>query len=215
MLMPISIKPDMNYGIWAEGGNTEIPSSQKVEQGWVVEKPLNETMNWLQNRQDRMLQYLNERGIAEWDIRTSYPLNAFVAHEGFIYKALAPNTDENPTIQTNIWQVAFVSFSDFVDYTEKVNAITDEDGFVKHYVKKSDPVMNAEAKAPAYRNPENTAGLGFELDKPSITRNGQVIAEFSGGTNPKDVVTHEQLAIIFKCLKLGLSIQPLLPKTQA
>ena len=53
-----------------------------------------------------------------------------------------------PTIQTNIWQVAFVSFSDFVDYTEKVNAITDEDGFVKHYVKKSDPVMNAEAKAP-------------------------------------------------------------------
>ena len=201
--MPISIKPDMNYGVWAEGGNIEIPSSQKVEQGWVIEKPLNETMNWLQNRQDRMLQYLNERGIPEWDIRTSYPLNAYVAHDGFIYKALAPNIDKNPTIQTSIWQVAFVSFSDFVDYSETVNSITDDDGFVKHYVKKSDPVMNAAAKAPAYRNPENTAGLGFDLDKPSIVRNGQVVVEFSGGTNPKDVVTHEQLAIAIQNYRVG------------
>ena len=59
--MPILNKPDMNYGVWAEGGNIEIPSSEKVEEGWVIEKPLNETMNWLQNRQDRMLQYINER----------------------------------------------------------------------------------------------------------------------------------------------------------
>ena len=68
--MPILNKPDMNYGVWAEGGNIEIPSSEKVYEGWVVEKPLNETMNWLQNRQDRMLQYINERGIPEWDSRT-------------------------------------------------------------------------------------------------------------------------------------------------
>ena len=201
--MPIPIKPDMNYGVWAEGGNIEIPSSQKVEQGWVVEKPLNETMNWLQNRQDRMLQYLNERGIPEWDIRTSYPLNAFVSHEGFIYKALAPNIDKNPTIQTSIWQVAFVSFSDFVDYAETINSITDDDGFVKHYVKKSDPVMNAAAKAPAYRNSEDTTGINFTEDLASVTRNGRVIVEFSGGTNPKDVVTHEQLAIAIQNYKVG------------
>lgn len=201
--MPISNKPDMNYGVWADGGNIEIPSSEKVEEGWVIEKPLNETMNWLQNRQDRMLQYLNERGIPEWDVRTSYPLNAYVAHEGFIYKALSPNTDKNPTIQTNIWQVAFVSYSDFISYSNTVNSITTSDGFLKHYVKKSDPVMDAAAKAPAYRNPENTAGLGFVLDKPSITRNGKVVVEFSGGTSPKDVVTHEQLAIALQSYKVG------------
>ena len=201
--MPISIKPDMNYGVWAEGGNIEIPSSQKVEQGWVVEKPLNETMNWLQNRQDRMLQYLNERGIAEWDIRTAYPLNAYVAHNGVVYKALSPNTDKNPATQTNIWTLAFVSYSDFVTYSNTVNSITTNDGFLKHYVKKSDPVMNSAAKAPAYRNPENTAGLGFDLDKPSIVRNGKVVVEFSGGTNPKDVVTHEQLAFALQSYKVG------------
>lgn len=201
--MPISIKPDMNYGVWAEGGNIEIPSSQKVEQGWVVEKPLNETMNWLQNRQDRMLQYLNERGIAEWDIRTAYPLNAYVAHNGSIYKALAPNTDKNPSAQTSIWQLAFVSYSEFVTYANTVNSITTNDGFLKHYVKKSDPVMNSAAKAPAYRNPENTAGLGFDSDKPSIVRNGKVVVEFSGGTNPKDVVTHEQLALAIQNYKVG------------
>ena len=31
-------KPDMNYGTWAENGNIEIPSSEKVEEGWVIEK---------------------------------------------------------------------------------------------------------------------------------------------------------------------------------
>ena len=61
--MSIIPKPDMSYGVWAENGNIEIPSSEKVEEGWVLEKPYNETMNWLQNRQDRMLQYLNQRGI--------------------------------------------------------------------------------------------------------------------------------------------------------
>lgn len=31
-------KPDMNYGLWAENGNVEIPSSEKVELGWIAEK---------------------------------------------------------------------------------------------------------------------------------------------------------------------------------
>ena len=52
---PIINKPDMNYGLWAENGNIEIPSSEKVELGWIAEKPLNEQMNWVQNRQDAML----------------------------------------------------------------------------------------------------------------------------------------------------------------
>ena len=50
----ITNKPNMNYGLWAENGNIEQPSNEKVELGWIIEKPRNETMNWLQNRQDKM-----------------------------------------------------------------------------------------------------------------------------------------------------------------
>ena len=201
--MIITNKPDMNYGVWAENGNIEIPSSEKVEEGWVIEKPLNEQMNWLQNRQDRMLQYLNQRGIPEWDIRTDYPVNAHVARAGIIYKALSSNTDKDPTLNTGIWEIAFVSYSDFVDYSETVNSIVDTDGFVSHYVRKSEPVLDAPARGVAYNNKTGDTGLSFSEETPVIKSNGTTVAEFSGGYNPKDVVTHEQLALAIQNYKVG------------
>lgn len=199
----INTKPDMNYGVWAEGGNIEIPSSEKVEEGWVVEKPLNEQMNWLQNRQDKMLQYLNQRGIAEWDSRTEYPIHAYVTRAGTLYQALSQNTDKDPTLNQAIWKIAFVGYGEFVTYAEDIQSMKDIDGFLKHYVKKSDPVMSGEVKAPTYNNPTNTAGLKFSGDVARVTRGSAVVAEFSGGNNPKDVVTHEQLAIAIQNYKVG------------
>lgn len=201
--MPISNKPDMNYGVWAEGGNIEIPSSEKVEEGWVVEKPLNETMNWLQNRQDRMLQYINERGIPEWDSRTQYPLDAFVARSGVIYKAISPNTDNDPTLHTTIWIIAFVSYSDFIDYTEKIDSIENDEGYLGLYVSRANPVMTGAARGLSYNDSEIKAGLGFEGGVAKIHKDLNVVAEFSGGTNPKDVVTHEQLALAIQNYKVG------------
>lgn len=201
--MPILNKPDMNYGVWAEGGNIEIPSSEKVEEGWVIEKPLNETMNWLQNRQDRMLQYINERGIPEWDSRTQYPLDAFVARSGTIYKSLSPNTDKDPTLYTSIWQIAFVSYSDFIDYSDKIDSIENDEGYLGLYVSKASPVLDAPAKGVAYNNKTSDTGYGFNEDTPVINNKGKAVAEFSGGNNPKDVVTHEQLALAIQVFKVG------------
>lgn len=201
--MPILNKPDMNYGVWAEGGNIEIPSSEKVEEGWVIEKPLNETMNWLQNRQDRMLQYINERGIPEWDARTEYPLDAYVARSGVIYKALSPSTDNDPTLHTNIWQIAFVTQADFDNYSNKVNSIETKDGYLEWYVSKASPVLTGIAKGIAYNNSTGVSGLSFDGLKPKVTNSGKTVAEFSGGTNPKDVVTHEQLNLAIQNYKVG------------
>lgn len=201
--MPILNKPDMNYGVWAEGGNIEIPSSEKVEEGWVIEKPLNETMNWLQNRQDRMLQYINERGIPEWDSRTQYPLDAFVARSGVVYKAVSPNTDNDPTLHTTIWQIAFVSYSDFIDYADKIDSIENDEGYLGLYVSKANPVMDAPSKGVAYNNKTSDTGLSFNEDVAVINKQGVSVAEFSGGTNPKDVVTHEQLALAIQVFKVG------------
>ena len=148
--MAIQNKPNMNYGVWADNGNIEIPSSEKVEQGWVIEKPLNETMNWLQNRSDRMLQYLNQRGIPEWDINTEYPVNSFVARSGTIYRAISQNQDTDPTLNPDIWEVAFVSNRDFVDYSGRVDSIENTEGYLDLYVSKKNPVMTGAAKAPSY-----------------------------------------------------------------
>ena len=201
--MPIVNKPDMNYGTWAENGNIEIPSSEKVEEGWVIEKPLNEHMNWLQNRQDKMLQYLNQRGMPEWDFRTEYPLDAFVARSGVIYKAISPNTDNDPTLQTDIWKIAFVSYSDFVDYAEKIDSIENEDGYLGLYVSKSNPVMIGSASAPSYNSPNGDSGFLFQDGVAKVRKGLGITAEFSGGTNPKDVVTHEQLALSIQNYKVG------------
>lgn len=202
--MPIiNTKPDMNYGVWAEGGNIEIPSSEKVEEGWVVEKPLNEQMNWLQNRQDKMLQYLNQRGVSEWDARTEYPIHAYVSRAGTLYQALSQNTDRDPTLNQSIWKIAFVGYDEFVTYAEDIQNMKETDGFLKYYVKKSDPVMDSAVKAPSYNNKEMTAGIGFKDGVANITKGNAVVAEFSGGTNPKDVVTHEQLAIAIQNYKVG------------
>ena len=201
--MPIVNKPDMSYGVWASGGNIEIPSSEKVEEGWVIEKPLNEWMNWLQNRQDKMLAYLNQRGIGEWDIRTDYPLNALVSRSGVIYQALSQNTDKDPTLNLDIWKIAFVSYSDFVDYAEKIYSIENEEGYLGLYVSKSNPVMDAPSKGVSYNDSTGVSGLGFSELNPKISNRGITVVEFSGGTNPKDVVTHEQLALAIQNYKVG------------
>ena len=201
--MAVLNKPDMNYGVWAEGGNIEIPSSEKVEQGWIIEKPLNETMNWLQNRQDRMLQYLNQRGIPEWDVRTEYPLGAFATRGNKVYEALSQNLDSDPTLSPEIWKIAFVSYSDFIDYSEKVDSIENEDGYLRHYVKKSNPEMDAPCRGIEYNNISNSSGLRFSENTPEISASGVTIATFSGGTNPKDVVTHEQLALAIQNYRVG------------
>ena len=58
-------KPDINYGIWASNGDVAVPSSEKVEIGHIVEKPKKEIVNWIENRQDQFMAYLNQVGIAE------------------------------------------------------------------------------------------------------------------------------------------------------
>ena len=194
--MAVINKPDMNYGIWAENGNVEIPSSEKVELGWIAEKPLNEQMNWVQNRQDAMLQYINQHGIVEWDNVTEYPVNAFVAREGVVYKALSQNVDKDPTLNTSIWTVAFADFSQ----VDRINKIINEDGYVEHYVRKSAPVLNAVAKGVGYSGDDVAKGVKFDgNDNLYITNGGDNRYDFNGTyTNDNDVIRKSDLQAILE-----------------
>ena len=180
--MAVINKPDMNYGLWAENGNIEIPSSEKVELGWIAEKPLNEQMNWVQNRQDAMLQYINQHGIAEWDNVTEYPINAFVAREGVVYKSLSQNVDKDPTLNTSIWTVAFADFS----IVDTITKITDEDGYVEHYVRKSAPVLDAVAKGVGYAGQDLSKGVFFDSNNIPYIKTGENAQYNFNGTNTQD-----------------------------
>ena len=194
--MAVINKPDMNYGIWAENGNVEIPSSEKVELGWIAEKPLNEQMNWVQNRQDAMLQYINQHGIVEWDNVTEYPINAFVAREGVVYKALSQNVDKDPTLNTAIWTVAFADFS----IVDTITKITDEDGYVEHYVRKSAPVLNAVAKGVGYSGDDVAKGVKFDGNDNLYVTNGENKRYDFNGThaNDNDVIRKSDLQAILE-----------------
>lgn len=188
-------KPDMNYGTWAENGNIEIPSSEKVEEGWVIEKPLNEHMNWLQNRSDKMLQYLNQRGMPEWDFRTTYPKDAFVVRSGVMYQAISQNTDKDPSANTNIWKKPFASSGVADGAGGEIEKIKNNDGYLSHYVRRSAPVMDAPCIGVSYYNKTKIAAYTFMKDTqaPAVTFGTNIIATFTGGTEPLDVVTHQQL----------------------
>ena len=194
--MAVINKPDMNYGLWAENGNIEIPSSEKVELGWIAEKPLNEQMNWVQNRQDAMLQYINQHGIAEWDNVTEYPINAFVAREGVVYKALSQNVDKDPTLNTAIWTVAFADFS----IVDTITKITDEDGYVGHYVRKSTPLLDAVAKGVGYAGQDLSKGIFFDgSNNPYIKNGANSQYNFNGThTNDNDVIRKSDLQTILE-----------------
>ena len=201
--MAIVNKPDMNYGVWAENGNIEIPSSEKVDEGWVIEKPRNEHMNWLQNRADKMLQYLNQRGMAEWDFRTDYPKNAYVVRAGILYQALSQNTDKDPTTNTSIWKQPFALSGVADSAGGEIEKIKNQEGYLSLYVSKKNPVMTGEAKGIAYLESTGKSGLKFAGGIPQISSSGGVVAEFSGGSQPNDVVTHQQLGARLQGYQVG------------
>lgn len=201
--MAIVNKPDINYGTWAENGNIEIPSSEKVEEGWVIEKPLNEHMNWLQNRSDKMLQYLNQRGIPEWDFRTEYPIGTYSVRNGVLYKSRIQNTDKDPLGNTEIWYKPFADAGIADTANAEIEKIKNQSGYLQHYVIISEPVMTAAVKGVAYNNSDETSGYNFISKVPTVYNNNKIVASFSGESLPKDVVTHEQLNIRIQSYQVG------------
>ena len=63
--------------------------------------------------------------------------------------------------------------------------------------------MTGATKGISYNESTGVSGLSFDTLAPKIVNNGITIAEFSGGANPKDVVTHEQLALAIQNYKVG------------
>ena len=205
-------KPDINYGIWASNGDVAVPSSEKVEIGHIVEKPKKEIVNWIENRQDQFMAYLNQVGIAEWDSKTTYKANiSFVNRSGTVYKAKSQNIDKDPTLNQDIWDISWATYSDFYNLQNRIEKIETEEGYLNLYVSKENPEMFGDALAPAYylRNDEN-AKIGMSLDSsgdPIITKQDGSIARFKTVGSllepSEDVVTMEVLLNFLQLYKIG------------
>lgn len=114
-----------NYQVvWASLGDNAKPLDSYIEAGWLAVKPPRQYMNWIQNRQDNMLAYLNQAGVPEWDSSTDYEggFSYVQGSDNLVYKCLADNgpsfvgaTGKNPTVQpanAAFWEVAFANKAD-------------------------------------------------------------------------------------------------------
>ena len=196
-------KPDINYGIWARNGDVAVPSSEKVEIGHIVEKPKKEIVNWIENRQDQSIAYLNQVGIPEWDSKTTYKANiSFVNRSGTVYKAKSQNIDKDPTLNQDIWEISWATYSDFYNLNNRVDKIETEEGYLDLYVSKANPVFGVETKGVGYGNADLSSSFNFNNGNPSVKKDNEIVAEFSGNKSGKDVVTYEDLQELLK-IKVG------------
>lgn len=130
-------KPDYTVR-WASLGDNTKPLDSYIEQGWLAVKPPRQYFNWLDNRQDNMLAYVNQAGIPEWDNGTDYE-GAFSYAQGSdnqVYRCIADNgpgisgaNDKDPTDQpanAAFWELAFGTAAASAQNAEDISDLRDD-----------------------------------------------------------------------------------------
>lgn len=202
---------------WAEGGNTVEPSTEKQELGWTIEKPPNEIMNWIHNKQDKAVQYFLQEGISDWNSSQDYSNSSVVKYNKVVYKAKLASKGKQPDTETSVWEVAFAPYSVATDLDKVKNTVN----YAAKLVYKEAPVFTATATGTAYLAQvgsqvnkgysfvgKTTDGL-FHNTSPVILKNGVEVARFESLSNQTDsskkVVTTDWLQSLISTLKQELA----------
>jgi hypothetical protein len=116
-------KPARLENIWASAGDkTPAPDDAKVATGFIIEIPIIEQFNYIDNKQDAMLAHINQKGIPQWDSVSSYLVNQSYVQgsNGIIYIAKTNNTNVNPVTDVTFvnWDIAFYRRFDLYTKTE-------------------------------------------------------------------------------------------------
>ena len=119
---------DLDGRVWAESGTITSPATLDILEGWEVgEKPPAQFFNYWQNRTDKFLSYLMQKGIPEWDINTLFIANkSFVTQNGNVYLAKQTHSGQNPSLDITFvyWRLLINGATDltladidsFIDY---------------------------------------------------------------------------------------------------
>lgn len=200
---------------WAEGGNTVEPSTEKQELGWTIEKPPNEMMNWIHNKQDKAVQYFLQEGISDWNSSQDYSNSSVVKYNKVVYKAKLASKGKQPDTETSVWEIAFSPYSVATDLDKVKNTVN----YATKLVYKEAPVFTATATGTAYLAQtgaqvnkgysfvgKTTDGL-FHNTSPVILKNGVEVARFESVSNVnesnKKVVTMDVLQQYLQQYKVG------------
>lgn len=96
------IKPTDLNKIWASAGAIVAPDDAKIATGWIVEAPPHQTENYINNKHDKALAYLNQHGVVQWDSSTEYQANKswVQGSNGSLYYAKQTHVNQNPVLDT-------------------------------------------------------------------------------------------------------------------
>lgn len=90
--------------VWAHSGEKLSPDASKIAMGWIQEMMPYQYENFLQNRNDTVLTYLLQKGVAEWSSDQEYIANkSVVTYNSQLYMATVTNTGTVPTT-TSSWK---------------------------------------------------------------------------------------------------------------
>ncbi len=114
---------------WAETGSISAPSTSYVQAGWLAVKPPRQYLNWIENRQDNQLAYINQAGVCEWDSATEYEggFSYVQGSDNKVYKCLSDNTNKDPTDQpanAAFWQLAFYEYASGVSIASGLTTLS-------------------------------------------------------------------------------------------
>jgi len=123
----MTTKPN-DLRIWASAGSATDPGNAKYQQGWVIEAPSHEVMNFIQQQITQMLLHVNERGIASWDSVTAYTVGSIViGADNIAYKCLVDSTNDEPSISPTEWELLVPTSSGGTTVVDNlVSTATDE-----------------------------------------------------------------------------------------
>ena len=156
----VNTKPNVK-NLWASEGTKEYPLDvDKTLQGWEQQEiPPSEVANGIEYKQDLAIKYLFQEGVAEWDSSFEYNATSYVKYNGIIYKlkdgAEVPNTNKQPDIETNSWEIAFENYGASEYSRDEIEKIKTQEGYLNLYVSKANPVMTGIAQAPEYQASPN------------------------------------------------------------
>lgn len=105
----MSISKNDTTKVWAENGIKNNPGATKIDKGWISEKPSFQKVNYIENKQDHALKYLDENGIGEYTDITNYAKGGLATgSDDNIYQAKVehdPNNAEDPINENSDWGV--------------------------------------------------------------------------------------------------------------
>lgn len=96
--MPQINKPSDLNKIWSVDGVNTAPSDVKINNGFVVEIPPYQWVNYIENKQDQAIAHINQMGTPVWDSSTEYQAgkSQVQGSDGKIYRAFLTTTNVNP-----------------------------------------------------------------------------------------------------------------------